>query len=63
MDVKKQALINASQLPSMDPAEHLKTEESITAFLEAARLDKPEERAYALAIVERARKRWNLPAG
>ncbi len=59
MNTNRDSLINVSQLPLFDPAEYLNTEAGIEAFLSEARPTR-EELASAEAIVERARKRWNL---
>lgn len=54
--------INIHDLPLFDPADHIHDEEAAQAFLADAQQDGPEFVAAAQVIVERARKRWSLPA-
>ena len=54
---------NVGDMPEFDMANYLRDEEMIRIYLDEMAKDKnPELWASALADVERARKRWGLPA-
>lgn len=55
--------INVHELPSFDVTDFLNSEEAIQAFLADAKQDtEPGQLAIAQTHVDRARRRWNLPA-